>query len=918
MLTTDAVRRTQRALSDPSPDRCFQALEALGWSDGDATVVWSPERFGLGQCHLGAYPTGASVTRETAPQPTADSEWWKKPYYGDYRWGLLFDHGRIRWCDLLGQKQCTVLQQDLTAEVLQGLTPESFASQGQLELLGVQASPLPNHRGKRAADYFSSMMESWFEDYLAASGADEDSEAKERFTRIISAFILLRTIEDVNRLDWLMPGALRSAARKGERALRELLGRAAKELNSRVLHGIADLLPATSRVRNLVEAFYQDQEDVRFSTLEADPVGAFYQNLLGTRYDVRPPINLNLFGENNAIVPDRSARKRSGAYFTPREYADLLATRLVLPAARNARTKDELPIVMDLAAGSGQLLCAALRQIFSLPRWRNPEVAIHVLERCIWAVDDDKNAPQFTALNVLRTVVQFVPDILGSGLKFPSLEKNVRKGNALQKTTLEELPDADVVLLNPPFHGAKRWREWMPPEGALEDVESLAGKAHSAFAFCLAGLTKLRAGGDLGILMTSQPILGDQSRAAREAVGRHFRIETVVINEVANVLDREKSYLSVVLGHKAYDVDRPGTQVISVVGGKGADIGALAAGAWSERSNSHAALVMLSDERPWDWTGQEAITSRQSAMVMRAEGHQSQIPRVRLSDLLGEEIHQPVSCAPKPWERELFLFRMTRPDVLRHEATHQEIRGTSASLRRVSIPNLLRSVPPFLEPFAGRSGELRVFFPGDGSPDGILWRGLRRSDPVGYKIAKLISRIVLDTPPKDLNDDALAFQEDVKRGILRFSWNRGYTSDSRALLLLSRSPKLPTGKKHELIWPCWIDPSGSAVPLGGSWVRVSKIEWAIAIGVMLNVPDAVMTILRSAPKRDETTEPTLRDKNAWLVPDLRDARCSRILRDLEQAYAAYQRACKSIQRGEALKCPELAHLLELGGELWRL
>lgn len=917
MLTAEALQRTQRALADSDPDRCFAAIDALGWDDGEATVMWPTVSRRLGHCHIGPYPTAASIARSAEADAndaasTIDDQWWRGPYYRDYRWSIEFAHGRIRYCDLLRREECEVLAADLSIDLLRGLTPTFFADRGTLTPIGAQLRTLPGRRGERAAHEFCTKMFSWLSDYLAV-GRDPESMAKERFTRILSAFILLRTIEDVGRLDWLGSRSLLESARRGGGEVQKILTRAAHELNSRVLHGVSRLLPEEGRVRNLIESFYG--EDLDFAALEADPVGQFYQNILGTQYNFRQRSQGHLWGENRDAEPDGSVRKKRGAYFTPREYADLIAKRLVLPAVRNARTKEELPVVLDLAVGSGQLLCAALRQIFSIQKWRTPDVALHVLKRCMWAVDSDPNAPQLAALNVLRTTVQLVPGILGSGLKFPSLVDNFIKSDSLKQSTINKLPEADVVLLNPPFHGA---REWVAPTGAIKAVKEYEHRAHSAFAFCIAALEKLRPGGDLGVLLPAQPISGIQYRQVRAAISQAFCIETVIVNEVAEAFGSgEQSYTSIVLGHRDYGDLRPMTQVITVAGEKGADIGALAAGAWKQGSSTaHAELVALSGERAWDWTGEavaEPPPSRSAATRT--------VPRISLRELLGTEIHQPVSCAPKPWQRDLFLFEVVNDHLLRNIKTRTEITFKSMSplLRPVVVPNFMMKLPPFVEPRSGRSGKLRVFFPADGSPEGLHWRSLFHTDRAGYDVAKFISDTVLSENLGNLNADGLRFRGSLDQGIVRISWNRGYSSGSDPIWFLTQSANPPLSARNGLIWPSWIDTSGKFVPLGGNWARVSDRRWAVALAVLLNVPTEAALLLRGASTRgSKTTQPSLKSQNAWQVPDLRQGACDSLVSELQGAFDEYRMACALLSREAAVTRPEWVRLISLGEALWRL
>jgi len=212
-----------------------------------------------------------------------------------------------------------------------------------------------------------------------------------------------------------------------------------------------------------------------------------------------------------------------------------------------------------------------------------------------------------------------------------------------------------------------------------------------------------------------------------------------------------------------------------------------------------------------------------------------------------------------------------------------------------------------------------VFFPAEGSSDGIRWRGLRRTDPTGYEIAKLIDSVVSRTSRSDLNETAIKFQKSLKQGILRVSLNRGYAHDDRPVLLLSQSANPPDSARGGLIWSVWIDDSGSVVPLGGNWVHVAERRWAIGLAVLFNVPAAVQFVLSGAPVRnDGTMLPSLREQNDWQIPDLRSDLCGALLGELDEAYASYRQACASLRRSEALKRPEWRRLIELGERLWRL
>lgn len=915
MILAQQLQRAQKALKSDDPQLRSAVLDVLGWGRGDAAVLWTNAPSGLGQCYLGVYPTAAAVDVPVEPS-RIENGWWKPSYFSEFRWCLQLAPGMLRWCDLYTQQSWTCKADDLAAEPLLGLTPEQFVERGRLQP-DAPLRALEHHPGKRATDYFLAHIESWWKEYLENTSSNVNV-AKKDFTRLLSALLLLRTIEDTGRVEWLRTESLRRAVRTDNgsiSAVQSVFRRAAAEINSRVLRGVADVLPAPHALANLINRLYEIGLD--FSEIEVDPVGRFYENVLGTDFDVQPKRQLGMFGENREVRSDSSVRRQIGAYYTPREYADLLARRLVLPAARNARNVDELPVVLDIAAGSGQLLCAALRQIVSLPQWRRPVAVRHLLEHGLYAVDVHPLAPQLAALNVLRTAILLAPELLDSGLPFPPLDRNFIANDGLCVNVLDAIPEVDFVLLNPPYKAARRWEA---PPGALPAVQDLAGtRANYVFAFLAAAVAKVRSNGGVGALMPVQLLTGIEQDKARAMIAHQFCLETIITNEGARPFGTALSYPSLVIGYKAGMPWRPRVELIEIPRHHAEDdLGALVSGAGKDGSQIPTRLIEMSDDDELgNWTGQS-----ERRTVIASEGGPE---RVRLADLLGPTFafHQAPSVAPRPWGRELFLFEVLDSRTVRHQATSKVFSAETPSLRPVAFPNdLYPQTPIYAEP---RSGRLRVFVPWDGSAAGVDIRTMKDSDPVAYAMASAIRKCVLDTPDVQCAGPGTIFKNSLRNWILIFNRSKGFVINQGPLLVLSKASRMPGGPGHEagVLCSVWVNVAGDVVPIEGVWARFSDVEYAFAVAALLNNQDASAPLLRDADHRDapvrneDTKQPRLATFLEWPVPPLSLSRYQPMLRQLREAFVHYRRRVSGMSQAAALATEEFSVISRIAEELWR-
>lgn len=905
------MRQVQRDVASEDPAAALRALERLGWGDSDAHTIPCAGLPALHRLVLGNYPTRATVARLQPNLKTQAID--RMAYFAGHRWCVAVQDGAITWHDFSVAEVWTARASDLTADALQGFTPSFFAQQGRFEPVGVSRALAVGLPKEDATEFLLERVDTWWHRWLA-DHANPDSVDREResFVHILSALLLLKTIEDVGRLDWLKTGTLYHAARDGA-ALPTLLRRSSVALNSRVLRAVADLADDAQHIVPLVSAL--EESEIDFASLEIDPVGAFYEQVLGTTQTVTESAQgtLPMMGRGQTITDDVSARRRLGAFFTPRSYADVITHQLVLPAVHVARDVHDLPAVLDLAAGSGALLCAALREIFSEKRWRRPAVARTVLADKIWAVDLNRNAVHLAALNVLRTAVQLVPEILDDGHQFPRLDKNFIAGDATEQAVLDAIPTVDIALLNPPFKGRAHWSP--PKKGKASVLDELNGPVNLAFAFLAIALDKVRDGGAVGVVMASQLFSGIQHREVREHVAEKLRIETIVINHGSPFPDA-LSYAGLLLGHRLQGVQLPRAEVINVPGGVrngAADVGAVLFSA-SDRPGvaveSHATTTMvpITSHALWNWTG--TSTTRKSRT--------GKSPRIPLASVLHNGIHQGPVAAPIDWGFKLFIFDDAPNGGVYHHGGRKVFEDRTPALRSFSRPRMLRpTVPNLCEPVVANA---RVFLPGNGDSAGTTLDELRNLDPVAARLAESIRDTVLRTPSSTLSKRGIRFAAELKSGRIRFNWSKSYVDESVPLVVLSKASRSGAGRAQRLNWSAWVNTDGAVVPLDGVFLRTTSLEYAIVVAVLLNVSSATDAVLREAPIRNKTTkQPELAIMSKyWEIPDLSASVYHGILDELVDAFHIYRRAVQSKSPEDAAATSEYKDVLNLGEALWHL
>jgi hypothetical protein len=182
-------------------------------------------------------------------------------------------------------------------------------------------------------------------------------------------------------------------------------------------------------------------------------LGAWLEVLLGYRL---APAGERMW----ELVPDRSARKASGSYYTPEPIVRRILERTVLPALDERTGLEGIPRfrVLDPAMGTGQFLVAAFEAITArltetFPHMSRARLGRYVARRCLFGVDLNPLAAELARASLWLAVGD-------AQLALRELHRNLRQGNALVGTL--HPGNFDAVIGNPPFLDKKQIVRTLP------------------------------------------------------------------------------------------------------------------------------------------------------------------------------------------------------------------------------------------------------------------------------------------------------------------------------------------------------------------------------------------------------------------------------------------------------------------------
>jgi len=887
-------------LDDPYA-RANAVTRTLGWDQAGTEVEWTPVAEHLGHLALGGFPTSAAVVTGDHTKPL-----WTPAWHAGARWCLATKQDQLQWFDLQNRLTWTGRISELRSDVLEGLRPIGFAQSGRFEPRNVTPTVADEIGHDVPNVIVTDRIEQWWMSYIgrharANQSRDDNQVQKDEFTRFVAGILFLRTIEDLNHVKWLPRQSLRRCSNSTK--LETLVRKAADELNTRVLRGISSI--PFDLARTMIQESYELGVD--FSALDVDPVGAFYEEILGVDLHHEEKVQRSLFGQNTHTSKDRNARRAKGVYYTPRIYANTLARMTVRPRARTAEHIDELPVVADIAAGSGELLCAALREILFEPAWCKPEIAWQVLDSKIQALDDNRFAAQLCALNLLRTAIRHVPDLLTVGRQLPRLERNLRRGDALGKASLDEIPAADVVLINPPFHGPNRWPVPDPKE-AIPELSEVPSHPNQALAFFVAAIRVAKPGASLGVVMPSQLLDGPHSKSWRAWIAGRVRLDMVVSNLGTPFRDVH-SYAGFVVGKKMVSPTqwRPRSRIVQIHGlvhGEEWDTGVLLAETGEHRSAVASRVIAPLDKTSANWIGQSEKTATSTR-------------KASLLEVFGDSFHQGVVLAPALWTEELFLFRDESPRLVKHEWSGKVVERSALLRPFVNAKNVTHRSPLWCNP---EHADRWAFVPPGGGIEAFDVERLQSVDSAGYKMGKLILEAIMNVNDElnTLNAQARRFKMEAQENRIRFRAANGYQDNGYPLIYAAKASVTAASRNQGRSWRAWVNLEGNVLPASGIQMRSSRPEFAAALVAWMSVDACIESLLRAgSPKLGASVQFLLSDVAAWPIPDLREDRLQPRLDELFAAFLAYRAEAVNMNPDEAIGLDAYREVQDLALALWK-
>lgn len=873
--------------------RARAVAAGLGWSSGNAQVRWTAER-DAGNLVLAPYATGAGVVGLRPGRREHDE--FMRAWRQGYRWCLAVERNRLHWCDLSRSRTWSVSTSDISAEALVGLSPPEFVASGSFSPSVANLEETDTLPGENATEVLHSRLMGWWTETLRHGGTGQEAATKDAFTKVVAAVLLLRTIEAAPILD--RPGFARLQSLDGINAAEGAVRAAAAAFNSRVLRDVPLRGLPWDIVRLIIKDTYET--DLNFFDMDVDPVGRFYEEVLGDDPFVRPSRQRMLIGPQHDAHHDASQRRHHGVYFTPKVFADILAEHLIAPMARNAERVEDLPRILDPAAGSGELLCAALRSIFAVHEWRTPAVAMQVLSDHIWAMDAEGRALQLAALNLLRTTVRMVPSVLSSGVKFPCLEANLRRGDSLTAEALAEFPQVDALVMNPPFGGSQRWRL---PAKVTPSIASIPGNPNRALAHLCAGMEKVKPGGGIGAILPSDVLSGSKTAGWRSAFASGASVDLVVENALIEFRSGMSARPGIVVARRLHPGDwRPRARLVRLgfrAGFQDHDVAALLASANRGTSpvTSKLAEPILPETATW--------TSTARRETREPERQSVGIPLRDLADL-SSGFHQGVVPAPGQIGRDAFLLRRDGHGRFRRVVDGRVLQA-SPWFRPFSNAGLLsRSVPVFCD---AASPDIAILLPETSGRHGTRVSDL---DEGARAAADALTELLEQRP----DVATTRWGRLLRSGMLTYRAPNGFTSGSGVLLCMSKTTRGRIGRDAEIAVSTWIDQTGASVPVDGLWARFPSVEIALAVALTLNSdPYAEELRVQGSPRNRDTTEIVGEALGALIVPDFRLPAFSSRLVEVRMAWEEYRAACQGERPEAAYATPEYARLRALGKRL---
>lgn len=385
---------------------------------------------------------------------------------------------------------------------------------------------------------------------------------------LYAQLFVLRTVED-RRLDTSIPSLLETALSPDRFDLerwRLIFERAQRTIGSDLFSEDAarDIEPfiLSGVIRDLYFPARVPGRDVRydFSWISADVLGTAYEKYLSTILQPAPlPSQTELFVQPQRGVERLSVRKSAGAYYTPRFLTTYLATTCLDKVFVDQRP-GSIPRIIDFACGSGSFLVAAVDQLLSHLKQREPTRAWgrEIVEGgYVVGIDVDAKAVTAARLHLWQRLIE-EPD----ALPLPNLSQFIRQADGLNAESWADLDqDYDVVLGNPPFLATGL----VSNRTALEANYSVArGRYDFSSLFVERAIQILRAGGVLGLVIPNRLFINKSAEPLRHVLTSKCQIEVIVDFGSTKVFDAD-AYVGCIVAKKvAVEGQRPPVRAVTV------------------------------------------------------------------------------------------------------------------------------------------------------------------------------------------------------------------------------------------------------------------------------------------------------------------------------------------------------------------
>jgi methylase of polypeptide subunit release factors len=414
------------------------------------------------------------------------------------------------------------------AHQLDLLSPQSIVNNNINELYSAYAGrkrriPIDRHLVER--------MQGWRQLGLDVLG-NEAVNADPLVHRLINTLFLIRYLEDTRKTD--LP------------SLREIAAHSDDDFNAQLQTNFAQTAQRTgynvpspeelrslvqTPLKNLINQLYGYPEYgilYDFAAMNVDVLGRFYEEYL--RHDIVPAQESKprrgLF--EPAVYELDDIRRQRGVYFTPPFLVDYLLNNLI--ERFRAHSPRKLPIITDIAAGSGTFLSSAVDHLLkAYPKALDQPIE---LANSLVGLDVDVRATDAARLNLTAKLIG-----VGAPEPLPPLhlkQVDLIMGGTSAPEIVELLPEgADIIVGNPPYISYERLKNQYSVTDFSEMFETAVGRTDSYIMFLEAAIKLLKDGGFGGLVLPNSIL---RTQAAGRL--RQWFVEQADVLEIIDFLEQ--------------------------------------------------------------------------------------------------------------------------------------------------------------------------------------------------------------------------------------------------------------------------------------------------------------------------------------------------------------------------------------------